>query len=88
MFAIGICYAKMAWPRIPFAAANLNTALTAVKSNMGLTVCAYGMLVLAFGWSLLWFVGIGDAVSSNNGPNNNNKFYLYPATVFACSRNP
>lgn len=48
-FAIGICYAKAVWPRIPFAAANLNTALTAVKSNMGVTVIAYGMILLAFG---------------------------------------
>ena len=68
MFAIGICYAKLVWPRIPFAAANLNTALTAVKANMGLTFCAYMMLFLAFGWSLLWFVGMGQAVSSSNAP--------------------
>jgi hypothetical protein len=68
MFAAGICYAKIVWPRIPFAAANLNTALTAVKSNMGLTFCAYLMLFLAFGWSLLWFVGMGNAVSSSNTP--------------------
>jgi hypothetical protein len=68
MFVIGICYAKMVWPRIPFAAANLHTALTAVKSNMGLTVIAYGALVVAFGWSLLWFIGMGHAVFSSNGP--------------------
>ena len=48
-FAIGICYAKAVWPRIPFAAANLNTALTAVKANMGVTMIAYGMVLLAFG---------------------------------------
>lgn len=48
-FAIGICYAKSVWPRIPFAAANLNTALTAVKANMGVTIIAYGMVLLAFG---------------------------------------
>jgi hypothetical protein len=48
-FAIGVCYARAVWPRIPFAAANLNTALTAVKSNMGLTVIGYGMILVAFG---------------------------------------
>jgi hypothetical protein len=67
MFAIGICYAGAVWSRIPFAAANLNTALTAVKANMGLTVVAYFMLILAFGWSALWFVGLGEAVSTSNG---------------------
>jgi hypothetical protein len=35
---VGLCYARIVWPRIPFAAANLKTALTAVKDNMGLVV--------------------------------------------------
>ena len=48
-FAIGVCYARTVWPRIPFAAANLNTALTAVRANMGLSVIAYIMVLLAFG---------------------------------------
>jgi len=65
-FAIGICYARAVWPRIPFAAANLNTALTAVKSNMGLSVIAYGMVLLAFGWSILWFAGLGDSINNSN----------------------
>lgn len=55
------------WPRIPFAAANLNTALTAVKANMGLTVIAYFMMVLALGWTIFWFMGVGDALTSSNG---------------------
>lgn len=53
--------------RIPFAAANLCTALTAVQSNMGLTFIAVIMLLLAMVWSLLWFSGLGDAVSTSNG---------------------
>jgi hypothetical protein len=48
-FAIGVCYARAVWPRIPYAAANLDTALTAVKANMGITVIAYGMVFIAFG---------------------------------------
>jgi hypothetical protein len=36
--AVGICYARIVWPRIPFAAANLKTALTAVKDNKGLVI--------------------------------------------------
>ena len=64
-FAIGCCYAKLVWQRIPFAAANLRTALTAVKSNLGLGVIACGLLVLALGWSVLWFSGLGSALGSN-----------------------
>ena len=64
MFAVGVCYARMVWSRIPFAAANLNTALTAVKTNMGLTVIAYAMVMLAFGWSLLWFIGVESYLNS------------------------
>lgn len=37
-FAIGCCYAYIVWSRIPFAAVNLKTALTAVQANMGLMV--------------------------------------------------
>lgn len=66
-FAISVCYAKLVWYRIPFAAANLNTALTAVKSNSGLTFIAVFMLVVALGWSVLWFVGLGQALSSSSG---------------------
>jgi hypothetical protein len=65
-FAFGICYARMVWHRIPFAAANLNTALTAVKANMGLTVVAYLMVLLATGWTMVWFVGVGAYLNSEN----------------------
>lgn len=34
---------------------------------MGLTFIAIVMLLLAFGWSILWFMGLGDAVSTSNG---------------------
>lgn len=66
-FVIGICYGVVVWGRIPFAAANLNTALTAVKANMGLTVIAFLVMVLALGWSVFWFMGVGEALSSSNG---------------------
>lgn len=51
-------------PLLQFAAANLKTALTAVRANMGLTVVAYVFLFLAFGWSLWWSVTAGAAMSS------------------------
>jgi enamine deaminase RidA (YjgF/YER057c/UK114 family) len=65
-FAIGCCYAKIVWPRIPFAATNLNTALSAVRANMGLTVASFGLTALAFGWTVLWFLGVGSALSGSN----------------------
>lgn len=66
-FAIGCCYAKLVWPRIPFAAANLNTALSAVKENMGLCVISFGFTLLALGWTIFWFLGIGNSLAGNNG---------------------
>lgn len=65
-FAFTICYVKAVWSRIPFAAANLNTALTAVKSNIGLAFIAYFIMVLAFGWSCFFFVGFSNSLNSNN----------------------
>jgi len=61
-FAIAICYTYFVWNRIAFAAANLNTALTAVKANMGLAVVAYFFLVLALLWSIFWSVAAGGAM--------------------------
>lgn len=65
-FAIGICYAKLVWNRIPFAAANLQTALIAVKSNMGVAVLAYALTGVAFAWTILWMLGLGSSLDSNN----------------------
>lgn len=33
----------------------------------GLTLIAVMMQVIALGWSILWFLGLGEAVSSSNG---------------------
>jgi hypothetical protein len=46
--------------------ANLNTALTAVKSNMGLAFIAYFVMLLAFGWSCFWFLGFAQSLSTSN----------------------
>lgn len=47
-----------------FAAANLRTALTAVRANLGLVVVAYTFLAIAFGWSVWWSVTAGASLSS------------------------
>mmetsp|Transcript_33891 Transcript_33891/g.40611 ORF Transcript_33891/g.40611 Transcript_33891/m.40611 type:complete len:471 (-) Transcript_33891:283-1695(-) len=63
-FAFGCCYAYMVWSRIPFAAANLTTALTAVRANLGTAIVAYIFLGLAMGWTMWWGVvtsGMMDA---------------------------
>ena len=53
-FAISICYARAVQSRIPFAAANLNSALTAVRANLGLTAIAYVFMFAAFGYAIAW----------------------------------
>jgi len=63
-FAIGCCYAYFVWARIPFAASNLRTALTAVKQNLGLSVVAYSFCLLACAWSVFWVVGLTSAMAS------------------------
>jgi hypothetical protein len=65
-FAFGICYAYFVWHRIPFAAANLNTALTAVRQNLGLAVVGYVMLAFAVVWSAVWMIGFSNYLQSYN----------------------
>jgi len=67
-FVITCCYVKAVWCRIPFAATNLNTALTAIRSNMGLAVIAYIMMFVAFSWSCFWLLGFANLLSANNNP--------------------
>lgn len=61
-FAVSACYAYAVWRRIPFAAANLVTAITAVRANFGLSLFAYFSLLLTFLWSIWWSLA---AVSVN-----------------------
>jgi len=56
LFALTVYYAYVVWGRIPFAACNLVTATTAVKSNLGLAFFAYGSLFVMIGWSAWWMV--------------------------------
>ncbi len=58
-FFVSICYAYAVWDRIPFAAANLNTALIAVRTNLGVAVVAYFFLFLGFGWTIWWSIVAG-----------------------------
>mmetsp|Transcript_9477 Transcript_9477/g.17835 ORF Transcript_9477/g.17835 Transcript_9477/m.17835 type:complete len:544 (-) Transcript_9477:251-1882(-) len=56
IFALAVCYTCAIWSRIPFAAANLVTASTAIKANMGVTVFAFGAIILNGLWMVFWSV--------------------------------
>jgi hypothetical protein len=61
---LSCCYTYFVWGRIPFAAANLNTALTAVRANLGVSVVAYFFLFLGFGWAIWWSIVAGDMMAN------------------------
>ena len=47
-----------------FAAANLKTAIRAVRTNFGLIVLSYVLEVVAFGWTILWIDAAGAGMNS------------------------
>jgi hypothetical protein len=51
-------YAHGVWHRIPFASANLRTALSAIQTNAGICVLAYGIVGLANLWTILWSMAV------------------------------
>jgi Plasma-membrane choline transporter len=55
-------YAYHVWSRIPFAASNLVTAVSAVRSNMGLAFYAYWSVGVLFAWSILWFIATSSTL--------------------------
>lgn len=62
IFAITLCYARACWPRIPFATANLVTAMTAVRTNWGVITYAFILTALAGVWSIVWSLAFVSAV--------------------------
>jgi hypothetical protein len=67
IFALTVCYAYAVWSRIPFATANLVTACTAIRANLGVAIYAYFFAILAGGWAIVWslaFVGLFDQTYS------------------------
>jgi hypothetical protein len=57
-FVFSAYYAYCVWNRIPFAAANLVAAVTAIRANLGLAFFAYTNLLVSFAWSLWWAVAV------------------------------
>ena len=63
LFLVSCCYARAVWRRIPFAASNLDSGLSAVRSNSGVIPAAYSLVVCSIGYSVLWMtalVGVYD----------------------------
>lgn len=66
-FAFTAYYAYAVWGRIPFAAANMKTAVTAVRANFGLTFFAFNSLILSFLWSVWWSIATVSTIYVTSG---------------------
>ena len=56
--AMGAFYAYCAWRRIPFARANLVTATTAIKNNLGITCVAFFLVIVHVVWVFVWMLSL------------------------------
>lgn len=86
-FAMACCYAYFAWSRIPFATANLVTAITAIKANCGIAIYTYLFAALSAGWLIVWslaFIGVFDKTYTCDPNTNvcNNPAYGYLFLLF------
>jgi len=82
--AVAAWYSYYVWNRIPFAAANLVAAITAVRANIGIMVFPYLSLVISGLWLFLWFltssstiVVLGDCDADGNCNNEINGFIIF-----------
>ncbi len=60
-------YTMYNWSRIPFAATNLHTALSAIRCTADITILGVISLLVAFGWCMVWstaFVGIVNSINA------------------------
>jgi Plasma-membrane choline transporter len=65
LFAVLLyCYAKAVWQRIPFAAANLKTAVTCVESNGGMTFLGLLKIPLLTIWTVMWAYVFSSVMAS------------------------
>jgi Plasma-membrane choline transporter len=59
-------YAIYHWQRVPFAATNLNTALSALRCTTDIAFLGFGCLLVSFAWIMTWsvaFIGIVNSLS-------------------------
>ena len=60
-------YSLYSWCRIPFAAQNLYTAMTALRCTADFTIVGLGCLAVAFAWCVIWgmaFIGIVNSLDN------------------------
>jgi Plasma-membrane choline transporter len=63
--ALSVAYAFIVWDRIPFAAANLASALSAIRSHPSIVALAVFVQMITVGWSVYFcivVVGIYDSI--------------------------
>jgi len=58
--AFSTCYALMVWRRVPFAAANISTAMEALSENKGIFPLSYLVTVVATVWITLWGIALAE----------------------------
>jgi Plasma-membrane choline transporter len=62
-------YSMFHWQRVPFAATNLNTALSALRCTVDVACLGFGGLVVSFAWSMTWtvaFIGVVNTLNSRD----------------------
>eukprot|EP00539_Tryblionella_compressa_P000434 CAMPEP_0178743810 /NCGR_PEP_ID=MMETSP0744-20121128/6405_1 /TAXON_ID=913974 /ORGANISM="Nitzschia punctata, Strain CCMP561" /LENGTH=521 /DNA_ID=CAMNT_0020396841 /DNA_START=20 /DNA_END=1585 /DNA_ORIENTATION=- len=69
MFMFNVAYTYAVWPRIPFAAANLVTAVSVIRNNMGLVFFAYNNMIVTFLWSIWWAIAFASSTYVLSGCN-------------------
>jgi len=60
MCLIGVWYAVIVWHRIPFATANVKTAMAALKESKGLFLLSFVPVVLTVTWILVWAISVAQ----------------------------
>lgn len=84
-FLIGCCYYFAVSDRIPFAAANLNAGVTALRKNGGVVLIAYFCVLLVFVFSTVWtlaLIGVSDRSTSYSGDDNDCESRINEGLIF------
>jgi hypothetical protein len=66
-FLLSMWWAWRVWHRIPFAAANLTTAMAAIRANFGIAIVSFVSLLNTMIFSLIWAIAVvGLLVTMNH----------------------
>eukprot|EP00956_Cyclotella_meneghiniana_P006910 scaffold9329_cov23-Cyclotella_meneghiniana.AAC.1 len=79
-FLLLACYTYCVWRSISFAAANLNTGMTAVKANGCIFIMAYVSVALTWAYISAWFIAVIDVNDQTNIVDENVEVTENPAT--------